>query len=280
MLKIIANSFKFKNIFNLRNHSLKYFIFYFLILVFIISFPLNYQIIKTGGWDLYNFSAGIRQQYPDWIPLELPEDIEISKSGMYYENEVVSTFQTTNLDGEELNIIFMPFDEYEVDDRSLVFETDRIVYYDVDGIQRLEVGYSNIKTVVRFSELRMTTQANAVSKFATMLDEAFSSYAIFVSVVYYTAITAFLNLVLILVVSAIFIFVRIRFQKVTNFTDNLKIVIASMTIPSLISFIVGILGVMEINAFTVVIYQFATPLIALVAIYKGSKIKEISNKNV
>ncbi|PKK96525.1 MAG: hypothetical protein CVV58_05915 [Tenericutes bacterium HGW-Tenericutes-3] len=133
---------------------------------------------------------------------------------------------------------------------------------------------------MRFSDLRMTTQADAVSKFATMLDEAFSSYAIFVSVVYYTAITAFLNLVLILVVSAIFIFVRIRYQKVTNFKENLKIVIASMTIPSLISFIVGILGVMEINAFTVVIYQFATPLIALVAIYKGSKIKEISNKNV
>ena len=280
MLKIIANSFRFKNIFLLRSHPIKYFVLYFAILVLIISFPLNYQIIKSGGWDLYNFSAGIRQQYPDWIPSGLPEDIEISKSGMYYENEVVTTLQTTNLNGEELNIVFMPFDEYDMDTRSLVFEKNRIVYYDNTGNQIIEVGYTNIQSTVRFADLRMTTQSNAVSKFANMIDEAFSSYAIFVSVVYYTAITAFLNLVLVLVVSAIFIFIRVRFQKVTNFSDNLKIVIASMTIPSLISFIVGVLGVMEINAFTVVIYQFATPLIALVAIHKGSKIKEISNKQV
>lgn len=280
MLKIIANSFKFKNIFNLRNHHLKAFIFYFLLLIFIISFPLNYQIIKTGGWDLYNFSAGIRQNYPDWLPSELPEDIEISKSGMYYEVEEIRTFQTTNLDGEELSIVFMPFKDYSVEGRSLVFEAKRIVYYDAEGKLALEVGYSNIKTTVRFRDLRLSTQSQAVDKFADMIDEAFSSYAIFVSVVYYTAITGFLNLVLVLVVSGIFVFVRIRFQKVTKFTDNLKIVIASMTIPSLVSFIVGIAGVMEINAFTVVIYQFATPLIALIAIYKGSKIKEISNKDV
>jgi maltodextrin utilization protein YvdJ len=280
MLKIIANSFKFKNIFNLRNHPLNQFVLYFLLLVFIISFPLNYQIIKTGGWDLYNFSAGMRQSYPDWLPSQLPEDIEISKSGMYYETAVVTTLTTTNLDNETLNIVFMPFEEYTISDRSLVFEPERIVYYDVEGKQVLEVGYSNITTLVRFADLRMMTQSEAVSRFANMIDEAFSSYAIFVSVVYYTGITAFLNLVLILVVSAIFIFVRIRFQKVTKFTDNLKIVIASMTIPSLISFIVGIAGIMEINAFTVVIYQFATPLIALISIFKGSKIKEISNKNV
>lgn len=280
MLKIIANSFKLKNIYNLKNHHLKAFVFYFLLLIFIISFPLNYQIIKTGGWDLYNFSAGIRQNYPDWLPSELPEDIEISKSGMYYEIEAIRTFQTTNLDGEDLNIVFMPFEDYSVDGRSLVFEAKRIVYYDIEGQQVLEVGYSNVKSTVRFRDLRLSTQSQAVDKFTNMIDEAFSSYAIFVSVVYYTAITGFLNLVLVLVVSAIFVFIRIRFQKVTTFTENLKIVIASMTIPSLISFIVGIAGVMEINAFTVVIYQFATPLIALIAIYKGSKIKEILNKDV
>jgi len=280
MLKIIANSFKLKNIFKVRLLPGKSFILYFIFLVFVISFPLNYQIVKSGGWDLYNFSAGIRQSYPNWLPTDLPEDIEISKSGMFFEDAVASSFETTNMNDETLMIVFMPLADYTVEDRSLVFEENRIVYYDVEGKEVLFVNYHNIQNTVRFRELRMMNQSEAVGYFADMIDQAFSSYAIFSSVIYYTAITAFLNLILLLVVSAIFIFVRIRFQKVTSFKDNIKIMIASMTIPSLISFVFGVAGLMEINAFTVVIFQFLTPLIALVAIFKGSKIKEISNKNV
>lgn len=280
MLKIFANGFSFKGIFSIKNNSRWSFLFYFLFLVLLLSFPLNIQIIRTGGWDLYNFTSGIQQEYPTWLPSGLPEDIEISKSGMYYENAVVSTFETTNVAGDTLYLVFAPVAEYIITDRSLVFEENRIVYYESTGNELFYVSYENINQVVRFSDLRLMPQGQAVDIFTTMIDEAFSSYAIFRSVGIYTMITFALNLLLVGVVGLIFIFVRIRFQKVTNFEENIKIIIASMTIPSLISFIIGIVGIIEINAFTSVIFQLLTPIVALFSIYKGANLKELDNSKV
>lgn len=280
MLKLLAGSFSPRNIFNAKDASRGSIILFFIFLMFIISFPLNLQIFRSGGWDLYNFTAGIQQNEPDWLPNDLPSDIEISQFGMYYENESLSFFETTNVNDERLFLVFSTDTQYTITDRSLVFEPFQIIYYDENASEVFSIGYNNIETTVRFSELKMLSQSQAVDVFTNMVDEAFGNFAILRSVILYTGITFGLNILLVFVVSAIFIFVRVRYQRVTSFTDNIKIVIASMMIPSLVGFIVGILEIIEFNAFSVVIFQFMTPLIALVAIYKGAKIKEISNKDV
>lgn len=128
MVKFFIDSFRVKKIYDLKNTKAIKVFFYFLLLVLIISFPLNLQIIRSGGWDLYNFTAGIRQNYPDWLPEDLPEDIEISASGMYYEDTDNSVFLTTNLDDQDLYIVFSPLSDYVPTDRTLVFEIDRISY--------------------------------------------------------------------------------------------------------------------------------------------------------
>jgi len=278
MLKLFVGGFSPYRIFQQRNAKTRSFIAYFILLIFIVSFPLNLQIIRSGGWDLYNFTAGIQQSNPDWLPYQLPEDIEISRYGMYYVDEVVHTFATTNVSGDPLNIVFAPVDNYEVSGRSLVFEKESIVYYNENNTNVFTIGYSNISQTVRFSELRMMTQSEAVNVFSDMISQAFSNYAVFRSIFLYTGITLFLNVILVVVLSAIFIFIRINYQQVTSFGQNLRIVIASMTLPSIIGFIVGILEIVEFNAFSVVIFQFMTPLIALFAIYKGAKQTQAQNK--
>ncbi|MBN2876743.1 MAG: DUF1189 family protein [Bacilli bacterium] len=280
MIKFFVDSFQVKKIYDLREtKGIKVF-FYFLLLVLIISFPLNLQIIRSGGWDLYNFTSGIRESYPDWLPYDLPEDIEISASGMYYEDTQNTVFMTTNIDGDDLYIVISPLADYEPVDRTLVFEKDGISYYDQDGVYMFATDYSKVEGVIRFYDLKLGTQSSAVDKFSSIIENSFGGYAQFKSIIYNVLINLVLNILLVVIVSFLFIFIRIKYQKVTTFWDNIKIVISSMTIPALLGMIVGILGVMELSAFTVVIFQFATPIIAYVAIYRGSKLKDTNNKYI
>lgn len=280
MVKFFIDSFRVKKIYDLKDTKPIKVIFYFLLLVLIISFPLNLQIIRSGGWDLYNFTAGIRQTYPDWLPEDLPEDIEISASGMYYEDSDNTVFLTKNLDNQDLYIVFSPLSNYIPTDRTLVFETNRISYYNEDGIFMFSADYNRVNSVVRFYDLKLMSQATAVDEFASIIEGAFGGYAQFKSIIYNTGINLVLNIILVFVVSVLFLMIRIKFEKVTNFSENIKIVIASMTIPALIGLIAGLIGIMELSSFTVVIFQFATPIIAYVAIYRGSKLKETSNKYI
>lgn len=278
MLKFFVDSFRVKRIYGLKDSKWRSVIFYFLLLVLIISFPLNLQIIRGGGWDLYNFTAGMREVYPDWLPYDLPEDIEITASGMYYEDAANSVFLTTNIDDQDLYIVFSPLADYVPSDRTLMFEEDRISYYDESGTYMFSADYSKVEGVVRFYDLQLGTQSNAVDKLASIIENSFGGYAQFKSVILNIVINLVMNVLLVLVVSFLFIFIRIKFQKVTTFSDNIKIVVSSMTIPALVGMAFGFIGVMELSAFTVVIFQFMTPIIAYVAIYRGSKIKESSNK--
>ncbi len=281
MLRIIANGFSFKRIFSLKTAPFRGFVFYFLFLVLLMSFPLNYQIVRSGGWDLYNFTGGIRSDTPDWLPAGLPSDIIVSPRGMTYSDTATSVFETVNVEGDPLFIVFAPEGGYAATGRALVFEPDRIAYCGEDGAELFDVGYGTVVTTVNFGELKlMSSEDLALEKFVTMIDEAFSGPAVFKSTVYFTFVTLVLNLILVLVISAIFLLVRVRYQKVTGFAENIRIVVASMTIPSLIGFFIGLLGIMEVNAFTVVLFQLLTPLIALMAILKGSNVKEVSNKEV
>ncbi len=278
MIKFFVDSFQVKKIYNLKDTKGVKVFFYFLLLILIISFPINLKIVQSGGWDLYNFTAGIRGSYPDWLPYDLPEDIRISSDGMYYEDTDNSVFLTTNMDGQDLYIVFSPMVDYLPVDRTLVFEPNQISYYGENGEYMFSADYSRVEGTISFYDLHLGTQSNAVDKLSTIIEDSFGGYALFKSVIYNTAINFLLNFIMVFTVSFLFLFIRIRYQKVTDFGENLRIIIASMTIPAMIGMAVGLTGVIELSSLSVVIFQFATPIIAYIAIYKGSKIKEISTK--
>lgn len=270
MLKLFAGGFSPKRIFQNRNTKTISVIFYFLFLMLVVSFPLNLQIVQGGGWALYDFTSGIVTNHPDWLPDGLPSDIEIGPSGMYYENNVVTVLNWEDIDGNPIHYVFAPDVEYFVNGRTLVFEDARIVYFDENSNEIFDVPYSTLQHLVRFSELKQMTESEAVDAFTGIIDEAFSAASVLRSVLSYTGITVILNVLLVVVTSAIFLLVRVKDQQITNFRENILIVISSMTVPSLVGFFIGIIGLLEFNAFSVVIFQFATPLIALLAMFRGS----------
>jgi maltodextrin utilization protein YvdJ len=279
MIKFFTDSFRINRIYSLKNTKGTTLVFYFLLLILIISFPLNLQIIRSSGWDLYNFTAGIREQYPDWLPSQLPDDIEISASGMYYEDTTNREYLTYNNQDEDLYIVISPLGDYVPYDRTLMFEENQISYYDENGQYMFSADYSKITSVVSFYDLQFMEQAQAVNKFCGVIEDSFSGYAQFKSIILNTVINFVLNTLLIFVVSAMFLLIRFNYQKVTSFGENLRIMVSSMTIPAMISFVVGLFEFIEATSLTQVIFQFATPIIAYIAIYKGSKNKEVSIKH-
>ena len=103
---------------------------------------------------------------------------------------------------------------------------------------------------------------------------------VFSNVLINTGTQLLMNTIMVLIIGTIFLLIRIKYKRVTTFRNNIAILISSMTIPSIISFIIGILGIIEMNSFGVVLFQLLTPLIAIGAIYLGSNEKDPSIKHV
>jgi maltodextrin utilization protein YvdJ len=271
MLRFFVRSFTLTGVWDNRNASKRFLPWYFLLLILLVSFPLNYQIVKTGGWALFDFTSKMREEAPSWLPSALPEDLAISNAGLEWFQAQQSAFESLNHAGETLLYVFQPTGIYVGNERALVFYPDRIVYYEEGGTERLSTNYQNISERVAFLDLKMLDRGDAVDQFAGLVEQAFSPYAVMRSVVLNVGINLFLNALLVLAVAVIFLLLRVKFQKVTNFGENLCIVLSAMTLPALIAFFVGVAGVMEVNAFSAVVFQFFSPLIAVVAIFRGAK---------
>lgn len=302
MIKFLSKCFTFKGIFSLRDYRKGPVIALFLILVFVTSFPLNMAIIKNNGWKSLNtITYSWRQALPKWLPDELPNDWTISKNGLEIPNssEATYVFESDNsvgMEGVKTRLVINPmeketgnaetvytkneiliFDESgnvkkENYERTIVLCKNEIIYYGVNN-QVLKGGYNNVKTPLNFTYLKLLGKEGAI-ELLDAIDGSFSEMMIFSNIAINTGTQLILNIIFVLVEAAIFMLVRIKYQKVTTFSQNINIVIASMVIPSLISFLAGILNIIEFSSFTVVLFQLFAPLIAIGAIYKGSNITD------
>lgn len=279
MIKILANSFSFPRIFSLRKVKKTKIMLYFVFLVFMIAFPLNYQIIRNDGFrGLDTFTYDLRTANPAWLPDNLPSDMSVSRNGLNFLNDQEYAF-TTLIDGEAFVIIINPVNPVTEATNTIVLEKEQVLFFDANG-NFLKGDYEGVSQIIDFSELKTLDKSQAVDIFMTMIDGAFSPYVVFYSIMVNTLIQFGMNLILLLILAAIFLMIRINYKPVTNFSENINIIVASMTIPALISFLVGMLGIIDFNSFMVVLFQFLTPLLAMLAIYKGSGQVEVSTKDV
>lgn len=294
MLKFLSKCFTFKGIFSLRDYKKGPVIFLFLILVFVTSFPLNMAIIKNNGWKgLNTVTYAWRTTHPTWLPSGLPNDYVITKNGLEVvpSNDVTYVFETTNqINDKEVvtKLIINPLEiidnkiydknnnliydyQNKTNQRAIVLSQKEIIYYGDDNI--LTSDYKHVPEAVNFTNLKLDINEGGL-KFLDIIDGAFSDMMIISNLLINTGTQLLLNTIFVIVEAAIFLLVRIKYQRVTNFSQNINIVIASMIIPSIISFIAGILNIIEFSSFTVVLFQLLAPLIAIGAIYKGSNIKD------
>lgn len=310
MIKILFNSFTFKRIFSLKDHKGIPFFFYFLIIILITSFPMNFQLVKNDGWEkLTSTTIELRTANLEWFPSELPSDGVINSYGLDLTYDTTYHYSSILSDNKEFLFIINPVEENKIDlsianktyytkdyiiniDDSLnktityyskcIIMAKKNIYYYYNTDKPMIGNYSKVDRSIFFNDLKSFQYdgKDPLDTFLNIVDGAFNKYLVLSNVLVNTLTQLALNTILIFVISLIFLLIRIKYKKVCGFTDNLKIVISSMTIPSIISFVVGMLNIIELNSFTVVLFQFLTPLIAMGAIYKGSGIKVASKKHL
>ena len=303
MIKIFINSFSFKKIFQNGNASWRSIIAYFLFIVLVTSFPLNLQIFQNDGWKgLNTITMGIREAAPNWFPNELPNDVALSSNGLYTPTETTYYYESILVDGTFYQFVINPQTEDEIIEfttlyteegvvtkdtngqvvltpyqKAIVLCKDKVLYYD-NTSDPIIGNYHHINQVIHFTELKSMEKFAALTLLLDAIDGAFNQYMVFSNILINTATQLAMNLVMVVIIAAIFLLIRIKYKKVTNYHQNVGILISSMTIPSILSFIIGIIGIIEMNSFGVVLFQLLTPLIAIGAIYLGSGEKDSSIK--
>jgi maltodextrin utilization protein YvdJ len=246
----------------------------FIVLVLMTAFPLNYQIIQNSGFKGLNVvTYDLRVSLPSWLPDELPSGFYVSSSGLQPLDREYS--YTTAVGDKTYTVIINPAQDVTEASNTIVLMRDKIRFFDGKGTE-IEGNYGRVTTPVTYANLVTMDKGEAVNEFFNMVDGAFSEYMIFFSVVVNTGIQYLMNLLFVIVLALILLMVRINYKKVTAFGENINIIIASMVIPSLLSFVIGLTGIYQLSTFTVVTFQLFTPLIALGAIYRGGKEREIS----
>lgn len=303
MIKIFINSFSFKKIFQNGAAKWRSIIGYFLLITLITSFPLNLQIVQNDGWQgLNTITLGIREVSPSWFPNDLPNDVAISRNGLYVPVEKAYYYEAILADSTNYQFVINPQEitedlEFTVVyteagvvtkdsngfikttpyERAIVLCKDKILYYD-NSLQPIVGKYDKVVGVINFTELKGMDKFAGITLLFDAIDSGFNQYMVFSNILINTLTQLAMNLIMVLIIAAIFLLIRIKYKKVTNYHQNVGILISSMTIPSIISFIIGIIGLIEMNSFGVVLFQLLTPLIAIGAVYLGSGEKEVSTK--
>lgn len=274
MKTILKNSFRFSNIFALRKTSSKAFIWYFLIIVIFSSLPLNLLIISGQGWNLNAIVANLEEEDLTWLPRELPINFIVDPNrGLFSVNddqnkyEFKSSKYTFLINGQEGN--------YEAHPNLVVLTPDEVIFYN-SKLKELRGSYRHLKMKVDFQQLtRMENITESKLMFVDIIESAFAPYFIFYSVLVWTIINLLMQTILLFMVAGIFMLIRINYQKVASYKEYLQIFIASYTVPVLVAVGIGLIS--ESTApFSPVILQFGTALMAVGAIYIGSK-KEINH---
>jgi maltodextrin utilization protein YvdJ len=246
----------------------------FIVLVLMTAFPLNYQIIQNSGFKGLNaVTYELRTGNTQWLPDELPSGFYVSSAGMQPLDRTYT--YTTSVGDKTYTIILNPLEDIAGAANTIVLMPNKVMFFDGKGT-KIEGTYNHLTAPVTYANLVTMDKGEAVNEFFSIVDGAFSEYLIFYSVVVNTGIQYLMNLLFVFVLALILLMVRINYKKVTTFGDNINIIIASMVIPSLVSFVIGLTGIYQLSTFTVVTFQLFTPLIALGAIYKGGKEREIS----
>lgn len=282
MLKYFINSFSFRGIFELKDSKISHTIVYFLFLCLVMSFPLNLEYALHGNTDLNNITNGFLANEITWFD-ELPSGY-VDHMGLGLRKDETYTYKFKDLYENEITLVINPAAEFVPEANMLVMYKTEVRFYDSSSCYYSD--YSHITEDIFFDELKqMEDKDRAKEIFASIFDEVFNPAETLYLILYNLLQTLLLNVIIVLLVSAVFMLVRVKYQRLTNFRQNLCIVTSSFTIPTLLGFFASLcasilnLGV-GVGQTMVVVSAFLMPIIALLAVYKGSGNKEVLTKHL
>lgn len=245
-------------IYDFRKTSWGKVIVYYLLLVFIISFPLNLQMVRNKGLQIDGERLQIKSMMTKDFREELPEDCYIMPT---YGFSCTETKNVT-IDAGELTIVFHADPSYEAPDNSLVFYRDRMVFTK-DNVQE-ESSYVDYKNI-HFTDLKREKFETVKDRLVSGFKESFEAIDILNGVLLITGTNLLMNTIYIAIASSLAMLMKYGHVQFLKYKEIVKMFIYASTIPTMIAFL---LGFFKLHGFIPVIYQFGTPLMFLLVYYK------------
>lgn len=265
-----------KRIYSFKNEKAWKVIIFFLLISLLACFPNNYQQIQQNGFTTGLFHDASSEYIATQNFARNTKFYQMSFAGL----EVESGYDTTSYEEYEFknfNLIIDYSNNFDnVPDKGVyvVYKQKSIVYYN-EGSE-INGNYNKFTSIIKSTELE-----NDSSKFVDFFDysaDAFSKYSVIIGILVYTLTQTIVFLVLGLVLSWIYTFIKKSWDTFLTYNQILKIVIFSMTPGAFVCFIIGFFP----NMFSLVpvIFNFGVAIISLLVMYKVARVDLDGHHNV
>lgn len=238
-----------------------------LIFFFIISmvslFPMNLLIIQQDGWRLDFIEESFITETPDW---QLPETCEIKTSKLICQTDMVYTYEHQGI----TYIINYQETTYDTSLKQVLLLEDKIVYTNGQGEFMTGYNYKGFEDDVNFRSLNLSIGEDRevmYESFGRQLESSFGNYIIFYTLLVNIGTNIALYALFVLIMSLVIQLFRFGYTSFMTYAESMKLVVFSMGIPSLISFVVGFLE----PSFSPVVFQFGMGIILMIVMLKYGK---------
>ena len=261
IIRYAKNSFKFSEmIFKTKENLFKVFI-YFILLSLISIFPMSLMIILEQGWRIDFVEQAFREKTPTW---ELPRDSRI-ELGKYYS----STDEEVIYEHQGVTFIFnYQGGGYDKEEKQIIFAKDEIIYTNSNA--EMKGNYGGFDLPYRFNDINLLSNQeryDAFVDFGMRIENSFSPFIVFYSIVTNTLSMMAANILFALLMSVVLQLFRFGYSTFFTYKESLVFITYSMTLPSILSFGVGLFA----PGFSTVIYQFGIGIILMVVMLKYGK---------
>lgn len=279
LVRIFRDSFIFNRVLKLRYEAFWKLGIYFIIISLISLFSFNFTNLRTGGWKL-GFVENILLLEKNYDK-QLPSSITIRKlSGvnstdgdqlLFYENnegKIIRFWFVTNESEDFVNT------NIDLTAEQLIFTNKRTYYVKGDGKGLMIGSYQNFPEEISFETINTLPDNERrvqLTIFAETIEKSFGRQNAFFTILTFSSVQLALYVILVLLLALVLQLFRFVYVDYMSYIDGVKIVISTMTIPSVISFIIGFFT----HALTPVIVQLGLGIILMLIMIKYGK-KEFS----
>lgn len=279
LVRIFRDSFIFNRVLKLRYEAFWKLGIYFIIISLISLFSFNFTNLRTGGWKL-GFVENILLLEKNYDK-QLPSSITIRKlSGvnstdgdqlLFYENnegKIIRFWFVTNESEDFVNT------NIDLTAEQLIFTNKRTYYVKGDGKGLMIGSYQNFPEEISFETINTLPDNERrvqLTILAETIEKSFGRQNAFFTILTFSSVQLALYVVLVLLLALVLQLFRFVYVDYMSYIDGVKIVISTMTIPSVISFIIGFFT----HALTPVIVQLGLGIILMLIMIKYGK-KEFS----
>lgn len=236
LVRYLRTSFQLKEmIYRTKESTFKVFI-YFVVLSLISIFPMNYLIVKEQGWRLDFIESSFNSEVPDW---DLPANCKIELNRLFCDTD-----EETILVHQDITFIFnYQGGGYEKVNKQIILAEREIIYTsnqaEMKGTYKGFVGQYNFNDI---NLLSGQAKEEALLDFGARIENSFSNYIVFYSIMINTGVMIATNFLLVILLTFVIQLFRFGYSSFFTYKESFNFIVFATGIPSFLNFLIGIIA--------------------------------------